>query len=155
MLMDRDTMSNLYKGPSIDASYQVSEEKIKMWKVNRRRMPSDGKSSHCLWQGELKMSYFYAHTFWNLEYLEGIYTIFISHLILMHFFLSLFDCNKDFQVAFLQIKNNNLWQFKNILNFWLWVCNELIFFISNRLTIISICYPWIILKLSPLSFRPI
>ena len=21
--------------------------------VNRRRMPSDGKSSHCLWQGEL------------------------------------------------------------------------------------------------------
>jgi hypothetical protein len=32
----------------------VSEEKIKMWKVNGRRMPSDGKSSHCLWQGELK-----------------------------------------------------------------------------------------------------
>ena len=32
----------------------VSEEKIKMWKVNRRRKPSDGKSSHCLWQGELK-----------------------------------------------------------------------------------------------------
>jgi hypothetical protein len=26
-----------------------------MWKVNydRRRAPSDGKSSHCLWQGEL------------------------------------------------------------------------------------------------------
>ena len=34
---------------------EVSEEKIKMWKVNERRMPSDGKSSHCLWQGELKM----------------------------------------------------------------------------------------------------
>jgi hypothetical protein len=34
----------------------VSEEKIKMWKVNRRRSPSDGKSSHCLWQGELKRS---------------------------------------------------------------------------------------------------
>ena len=39
----------------------VSEEKIKMWKVNgwhtsddRCRTPSDGKSSHCLWQGELK-----------------------------------------------------------------------------------------------------
>ena len=32
-----------------------SEEKIKMWKVNRRRTPSDGKSSHCLWQGDLKM----------------------------------------------------------------------------------------------------
>ena len=33
---------------------EVSEEKIKMRKVNGRRMPSDGKSSHCLWQGELK-----------------------------------------------------------------------------------------------------
>ena len=32
----------------------VSEEKIKMWKVNGRRTPSHGKSSHCLWQGELK-----------------------------------------------------------------------------------------------------
>jgi hypothetical protein len=32
----------------------VSEEKIKMWKVNVRQTPSDGKSSHCLWQGELK-----------------------------------------------------------------------------------------------------
>jgi hypothetical protein len=111
--MDRDEMSNLYRGPSIDASYQVSvhlakrfrrrrfknrpirnknclwwpcllidqdkmsnllertfhicfllsfnsfgrevlEEKVKMRKVNGQRMPSDGKSSHCLWQGELK-----------------------------------------------------------------------------------------------------
>jgi hypothetical protein len=26
--MDWDEMSNLYRGPSIDASYQVSEEKI-------------------------------------------------------------------------------------------------------------------------------
>jgi hypothetical protein len=32
----------------------VSEEKIKMWKINEQQMPSDGKSSHCLWQGELK-----------------------------------------------------------------------------------------------------
>ena len=31
------------------------EEKIKMWKVNQRRMPNDGKSSLCLWQGELKI----------------------------------------------------------------------------------------------------
>jgi hypothetical protein len=59
--MGRDKISNLYKEPSIDASYQVSvhlaegvsEEKIKMWKVNGRQTPSDGKSSHCLWQGEL------------------------------------------------------------------------------------------------------
>jgi hypothetical protein len=35
-------------------SWEVSEEKIKMWKVNGRRTPSDGKSSHYLWQGELK-----------------------------------------------------------------------------------------------------
>jgi hypothetical protein len=34
--------------------WEVSEEKIKMRKVNGRQMPSDGKSSHCLWQGELK-----------------------------------------------------------------------------------------------------
>ena len=39
-------MSTLYRGPSIDASYQVSvhlaegvsEEKIKMWKVNGRQV---------------------------------------------------------------------------------------------------------------------
>ena len=58
--MNRDEMSNLYRGPSIDASYQVSvhlaEEMIKCEKLtdDRRRMPSDGKSSHCFWQGELK-----------------------------------------------------------------------------------------------------
>jgi hypothetical protein len=27
-----------------------------MWKVNGRQTPSDGESSHCLWQGELKMA---------------------------------------------------------------------------------------------------
>jgi hypothetical protein len=35
-------MSNSHRGPSIDASYQVSvhmaEEKIKMWKVNGRQV---------------------------------------------------------------------------------------------------------------------
>jgi hypothetical protein len=34
--------------------FKVSEEKIKMWKVNERQTPSDGKTTHCLWQGELK-----------------------------------------------------------------------------------------------------
>jgi hypothetical protein len=38
----------------------VSEEKIKMWKVNGRT-PSDDKSSHCLWQGELK------RCLWNIS----------------------------------------------------------------------------------------
>jgi hypothetical protein len=56
---------NLYKEPSIDASYQVSvhlaegfqRRRLKCEKLtdNRRRTPSDGKISHCLWQGELKM----------------------------------------------------------------------------------------------------
>jgi hypothetical protein len=49
----------------------VSEEKIKMWKVNGRWMPSDGKSSHCLWQGELKrFQYYWIHCksiFWKVN----------------------------------------------------------------------------------------
>ena len=80
--MDRDKMSNLQRGPSIDVSYQVSlplaeefqRKRLKCEKLTddrrrtpsdgksshclrttERRMPSDGKSSHCLWQGELKM----------------------------------------------------------------------------------------------------
>ena len=58
-------MSNRYKGPSIDASYQVSvhltegfqRRRLKCERLmdDRRRTPSDGKSSHCLWQGELKI----------------------------------------------------------------------------------------------------
>jgi len=57
-------MSNRYKGPSIDASYQASvylgerfqRRRLKCEKLtdDGRRTPSDGKNSHCLWQGELK-----------------------------------------------------------------------------------------------------
>jgi hypothetical protein len=57
-------MSNRYRGPSIDAFYQVSvhlaegfqRRRLKCEKLmdDRRRTPSDGKSSRCLWQGELK-----------------------------------------------------------------------------------------------------
>jgi hypothetical protein len=64
LLMDRDEMSNHYRGTSIYASYQVSihlaegfpRRRLKCEKLtdDRRRTPSDGKSSHCLWQGELK-----------------------------------------------------------------------------------------------------
>jgi hypothetical protein len=64
LLMDRDKISKFYWGPSIDSSYQVSvhlakgfqRRRLKCEKLtdDRRRMPSDGKSSHCLWQGELK-----------------------------------------------------------------------------------------------------
>jgi hypothetical protein len=66
LLMDRDKMSILYRGPSIDASYQVSvhlakgfQRRLKCEKLtdDRRRTPSDGKSSRCLWQGELKRKF--------------------------------------------------------------------------------------------------
>ena len=67
LLMDRDKMSKVQRGPSIDASYQVSvhlaerfqRRRLKCEKLtdNRQRMPSDGKSSHCLWQGELTKKY--------------------------------------------------------------------------------------------------
>jgi hypothetical protein len=48
---DRDGMSNLYRGPSIDAPYQdsvhwaegVSEEKIKMWQINGPQTTDDGR----------------------------------------------------------------------------------------------------------------
>jgi len=66
--MDQDKMSNLYRGPSIDASYQVSVHlakgfqrrrlKCEMLTDDRRRTPSDGKSSLCLWQGEPIISKF-------------------------------------------------------------------------------------------------
>jgi hypothetical protein len=36
LLMDRDEMSNLYKGPSIDASYQVSVHLAK--RLQKRRI---------------------------------------------------------------------------------------------------------------------
>jgi hypothetical protein len=71
LLMDRDEMSNIYRGPSIDASYQVSnhlaegfQRRIKCEKLtdDRRRTPSDGKSLRCLWQGELiKTHYMYMY----------------------------------------------------------------------------------------------
>jgi hypothetical protein len=61
LLMDRDEMSNLYSGPSIDASYQDSlplaegfqRRRLKCEKLTDET-PSHGKSSHCLWQGELQ-----------------------------------------------------------------------------------------------------
>jgi hypothetical protein len=61
-------MSNLYRGPSIDASYQVTvhlaegfqRRRLKCEKLtdDLRRTTSDGKSSLCLWQGELTKTIF-------------------------------------------------------------------------------------------------
>ena len=68
-------MSNLYRGPSIDASYQVSvhlaggfqRRRLKCEKLTdeRWRTPSDGKSSHCLWQGVLKIFQLYRGSQFN------------------------------------------------------------------------------------------
>jgi hypothetical protein len=62
LLTDWDEMSNLNRGPSIDASYQVLSEgfqrrRLKCEKLtdNRRWTPSDGKSSPCQRQCELTM----------------------------------------------------------------------------------------------------
>ena len=73
LLMDQDKISNVQRGPSINDSYQVSlhlaEEfqrrrlKCENLTDDRRRMPSDGKSSHCLWQGELKIRFFLCSEF--------------------------------------------------------------------------------------------
>ena len=61
LLMDRDEMSKLYRETSIAASYQVSVQSAKGFQRRRLKCeklrqwtPSDGKSSRCLWQGELK-----------------------------------------------------------------------------------------------------
>jgi hypothetical protein len=67
LLTDQDEMSNLYRVPFLDAFYQVSDQlalwfqrrRLKCEKLtdNGRRTPSDGKSSHCLSQGELKKTW--------------------------------------------------------------------------------------------------
>ena len=59
---------------------EVSEEKIKMWKVNRRRTPSDAKIPHCLWQSEPKRIL-------KCEYLHVMYSINMLHYISISSFL--------------------------------------------------------------------
>jgi hypothetical protein len=44
--MDRDGMSNLYRGPSIDASYQVSVHLAK--RLQKRRIFKISQSETCL-----------------------------------------------------------------------------------------------------------
>ena len=60
LLMDRDKMSNLYRGPSIDASYQVSVYLAKGFQRRRlkcEKLTDDGRQvmakAH-IWQGDLK-----------------------------------------------------------------------------------------------------
>ena len=74
LLIDLHKMSNLYKEPFIDTSYQVlvhlaegfQRRILKCEKLkddgrrttdDRRQTPSNGKSSDCLWQRELKINF--------------------------------------------------------------------------------------------------
>ena len=61
LLMDRDKMSNLQRGPSIDASYQVSlhlADGFQRRRLKCEKLTDDGcqvmAKAHCLKQGELK-----------------------------------------------------------------------------------------------------
>ena len=49
LLMDRDEMTNLYRGPSIDASYQVSVH-LALWFQRRRFFKNRPiRNKNCLW----------------------------------------------------------------------------------------------------------
>jgi hypothetical protein len=60
--MDRDKMSNLYRGPSTDASYQVSlplAEGFQRRRLKCKKLTDNGcqvmaKAHIAFWQGELK-----------------------------------------------------------------------------------------------------
>ena len=63
LLMDRDKMSILYRGPSIDASYQVSvhlAERFQRRRLKCEKLTDGGRQvmAHCLWQGELNITMF-------------------------------------------------------------------------------------------------
>ena len=66
--MDWDKISNLYRGPSIDASYQVSvhlaegfqRRRLKCEKLTDDRHQVMAKA-HCLWQGEQKIRKVHFH----------------------------------------------------------------------------------------------
>ena len=49
LLMDRDEMCNLYRGPSIDASYQVSVHLAKRFQRRRFLRNRPIRNKNCLW----------------------------------------------------------------------------------------------------------
>ena len=77
--------------------WAVSEEKIKMWKVNRRRMPSDGKSSHCFWQGELKITVLYINL--SIQRLNQLHVSTITRVFWLKWFhKQVFNLKNNFEV---------------------------------------------------------
>ena len=50
LLMDRDEMSNLYRGPTIDASYQVSVHLAKRFQRRRLKKNQPIRNKNCLWR---------------------------------------------------------------------------------------------------------
>jgi hypothetical protein len=50
LLLDRDKMSNLYRGPSIDASYQVSVHLAKRFQRRRFFKIQPIRNKNCLWR---------------------------------------------------------------------------------------------------------
>jgi hypothetical protein len=52
--MNRNLVESIYGRSSVKIAHFVPIRCEKLTD-DRRRTPSDGKSSHCLWQGELKM----------------------------------------------------------------------------------------------------
>jgi hypothetical protein len=56
LLTDRDEMSNLYRGPAIDASYQVSVHLAKWFQRRRFFRNRPIRNKNCLWQPCLLMN---------------------------------------------------------------------------------------------------
>jgi hypothetical protein len=96
LLMDQDKMCNHQRGPSIDVFNQVSlhlaegfQKRLKCEKLtdNRQRTTDngwhDGKSSRCLWQGELRR---FTHEMWQ--------TSFFSFFFFSFFVLNIFICSQ-------------------------------------------------------------
>ena len=55
LLMDSDRINNLYRGPSIDASYQVSVQLAKRFQRRRFFSSRPIRNKNCLWQPCLLM----------------------------------------------------------------------------------------------------
>jgi hypothetical protein len=55
LLMDQDEMSNFYRGPAIDASYQVSVHLAKRFQRRRFKKNRPIRNKNCLWRPCLLM----------------------------------------------------------------------------------------------------